>query len=45
MPNKFVLSANKNKIMGGDYLFAILAAGVAIVYFYNKYRANKKFKR
>jgi len=31
--------------MGGDYLFAILAAGVAIVYFYNKYRSNKKYKR
>ncbi len=31
--------------MGGDYLFAILAAGVAIVYFYNKHRSNKKFKR
>ncbi|RKF05186.1 hypothetical protein C8N26_0587 [Tenacibaculum lutimaris] len=31
--------------MGGDYLFAILAAGVAVVYFFNKFRANKKFKR
>lgn len=31
--------------MGGDYLFAILALGVAVVYFFNKFRNNKKFKR
>ncbi len=31
--------------MGGDYLFAVLAALVAVVYFFNKYRANKKFRR
>ncbi|SED99268.1 hypothetical protein SAMN04487765_1036 [Tenacibaculum sp. MAR_2010_89] len=31
--------------MGGDYLFAVLAFLVAIVYFFNKYRSNKKFKR
>jgi hypothetical protein len=31
--------------MGGDYLFALLALGVAVVYFFNKYRNNKKFRR
>jgi hypothetical protein len=31
--------------MGGDYLFAVLALGVAVVYFFNKYRSNKKFRR
>lgn len=31
--------------MGGDFLFLGLAIAVAIVYFYNKYRSNKKFRR
>lgn len=31
--------------MGGDYLFAVLALAVAVVYFFNKFRNNKKFKR
>lgn len=31
--------------MGGDYLFAVLAVGLVIVYFYNKFRNNKKHKR
>ncbi len=31
--------------MGGDFLFLALALGVAVVYFFNKYRNNKKFKR
>ncbi|TYP99921.1 hypothetical protein C7447_101528 [Tenacibaculum adriaticum] len=31
--------------MGGNSLFAVLALVVAIVYFFNKYRSNKKFKR
>ncbi|RLK03043.1 hypothetical protein C8N27_0891 [Tenacibaculum discolor] len=29
----------------GNSFFAILAAGVAVIYFFNKYRANKRFKR
>ena len=31
--------------MGGDYLFLVLGFGVAIVYFFNKYRSNKKYRR
>ena len=31
--------------MGGDYLFAVLAVGLVVVYFYNKYRNKKNHKR
>ncbi len=31
--------------MGGDYLFAILALLVAVIYFFNKFRNDKKFRR
>lgn len=30
--------------MGGDYLFAVLAIGLVIMYFYNKFR-NKRNRR
>ena len=26
--------------MGGDYLFIVLAIGLVIIYFYNKYKNN-----
>ncbi len=29
----------------GNNLFAILALAVAVIYFFNKYRNNKKFGR
>jgi hypothetical protein len=30
--------------MGGDYLFAVLAVGIVIMYFYNKVK-NKRNRR